>query len=211
MEIELGGTRVLLLPQKAILLTEERILVMGDLHLGKAMHFRKAGIFVPQTSAAKDYKVLQALMITHAPVEVYFLGDLFHSAHNSEWLQFESFIRSYPGIKFTLIRGNHDILPEASYRALNIAVVPCQFVRGSLIFSHEPLPAVEAGKINIAGHIHPGCVLRGLGKQRLTLPCFFFKERLFLLPAFGQLTGLHLLEKNNAAVFAVLPERVVVV
>lgn len=194
-----------------MLLAEERILVMGDLHLGKAMHFRKAGIFVPPRSAVKDYEVLQALMTTHAPEQVYFLGDLFHSAHNSEWLQFESFIRAYPGIKFTLIRGNHDVLPEASYKALNIHVVPGQLIRDNLIFSHEPLSSVEEGKINIAGHIHPGCVLRGLGKQRLTLPCFFFKEGLFLLPAFGQLTGLHLLEKNNAAVFAVLPERVVVV
>lgn len=210
MEIELAGTTLRLLPQKALFLPEQSILVLGDLHLGKAMHFRKSGIMIPGVSAIKDYLVLHNLIGQLNPGEVYFLGDLFHSLHNSEWLQFEQFIGSYPEIKFTLIRGNHDVLDLVHYRQLDIRVIPRTYVLLNLIFSHEPLPEIPDGFVNIAGHIHPGCIIRGLGRQSIKLPCFYRKGQTFLLPAFGQLTGLHILAQGaDTTVYAVLPERVV--
>ena len=212
MQIELAGTTLQLLPQKALFLPEQSILVLGDLHLGKATHFRKAGIMIPGTSAAKDYLVLHSLIRQFSPREVYFLGDLFHSLHNSEWLQFEQFITSYPAIDFTLIRGNHDVLEEAHYRQLDIRVIPRTYTVHNLIFSHEPLSEVPDGLINVSGHIHPGCIIRGLGRQSIKLPCFYRKGQTFLLPAFGQLTGLHILSQGpDTTVYAVLPERVVLV
>ncbi len=136
---------------------------------------------------------MHALISQHRPREVYFLGDLFHSLHNSEWQQFEQFIRTYPGIAFTLIRGNHDVLDIARYQELQIRIIPQALRLNQLIFSHEPLTALPEGMINIAGHIHPGCLVRGLGRQSMRLPCFYLKGQTFLLPAFGQLTGLHIL------------------
>ena len=212
MQINLAGTTVQLLPQKALFLPEHDMLVLGDLHLGKAMHFRKAGIFMPQASAARDYQVLHNLIQHYQPEAVYFLGDLFPSLHNSEWLQFEKLVTAYPDIHFTLIRGNHDLLDEAYYERLQITIIPHVFQLGNLIFSHKPLAEVPEGLINIAGHIHPGCMVRGLGRQSIKLPCFYLKEQTFLLPAFGLLTGLHILEQSAATtIFAILPERVVVV
>lgn len=208
MQIELAGTQIILLPQKAIFLPAESIMVLGDLHLGKAMHFRKAGIFMPAESAAKDYVTLHELMRQYSPQYVYFLGDLFHSDYNTEWKQFSNFIESYPGIVFSLIKGNHDILDMAHYRQSNIAVIK-ELHLNQLVFSHDPLNTVAPEKINIAGHIHPGCLLRGLGRQHLRLPCFYFKGALFLLPAFGHLTGLQILNTKEATVFAVLPDEVV--
>ncbi len=56
MRIDLAGTSLQLLPQKALFLPEESILVLGDLHLGKAMHFRKAGIIIPRPAPGKIMK-----------------------------------------------------------------------------------------------------------------------------------------------------------
>ena len=209
MKIELAGTTVHLLPQKALLLPDTTTLVLGDLHLGKAMHFRKAGISFPQVSALRDYQVLHQLMEAHKPTNVLFLGDLFHSIHNSEWLQFEAFILDYPDTRFTLIKGNHDILKKEVYGRLPLEIVPHQLILENLIFSHEPLNDVAPGKINVAGHIHPGCMLRGLGKQYLGLPCFYCKDNVFLLPAFGHLTGLQIMAHTKGAeIFAILPDKV---
>ena len=212
MEITFAGTTIHLLPQKALFLPEHSLLVLGDLHLGKAMHFRKAGIFMPAASAADDYGVLQHLMQQYQPRQVFFLGDLFHSLHNSEWLRFAAWIATYPDTRFTLIRGNHDILDDSEYGQIGLRVVEGALRLGDLIFAHEPMAEVPEGTINIAGHIHPGCVLRGRGRQSLTLPCFYQSGPTFLLPAFGKLTGLHVLSRYQATrVFAVLPERVVAV
>jgi DNA ligase-associated metallophosphoesterase len=209
MQIALAGTDIILLPQKAMFLPGHSILIIADLHLGKAQHFRKSGIFMPAGSAAKDYITLNNLIEQHTPKQVWFLGDLFHSVHNTEWLQFEAFIHTRPDIDFTLIKGNHDIIQEEYYDKLGIAVVPDVLPLDQLLFSHEPMPHVEEGKINIAGHIHPGCVVQGKGRQAYRLPCFHLSGQNFLLPAFGYLTGLSIMESRNATVFAVLPEQVV--
>ena len=211
MQIALAGTNILLLPQKAMFLPEHSILIIADLHLGKAQHFRKSGIMMPAGSAAKDYITLNSLIEQYTPQQVWFLGDLFHSIHNLEWLQFEAFIHAWPGIDFTLIKGNHDIIQEEYYDKLGIAIVPHVLPLDQLLFSHEPMSEVAEGKINIAGHIHPGCVIHGKGRQSYRLPCFHLSGQNFLLPAFGYLTGLSIMENKNAAVFAVLPEQVVLV
>lgn len=208
MEINLAGTILQLLPQKAVFLPEQELLVLGDLHLGKAMHFRKAGIYMPAASAAADYVVLHGLLQAWKPRSVCFLGDLFHSLHNSEWLQFEQLLSVYPGINFTLVRGNHDVLDDSLYERVQVRVADALRL-DHLLFTHEPMEDVPLGLINIAGHIHPGCVLRGLGRQKLSLPCFYLKGPTFLLPAFGQLTGLRILPQQDATVFAVLPDKVV--
>jgi len=208
MQIELAGTRIELLPQRAIFLPETGIIVLGDLHLGKAMHFRKAGIFMPQVSAYKDYETLHALLLQYRPKQVYFLGDLFHSQHNSEWNRLAAFIQDHPDTVFTLIKGNHDILKKELYQQSAIRIIEKAIRIENLLFSHEPLQDIPEGMVNIAGHIHPGCVIRIQGRQQYRLPCFYLKGNLFLLPAFGHITGLQILDPQDAAVFAVLPDRV---
>jgi metallophosphoesterase superfamily enzyme len=39
------------------------------------------------------------------------------------------------------------------------------------------------------GHIHPAVKLRGKGRQRLKLPCFFFAKDYGVMPSFGDFTG----------------------
>ena len=57
-----------------------------------------------------------------------------------------------------------------------------------------------------SGHLHPGIRIRGMGKQSLQFPCFYFGGQYAILPAFGRFTGtvsIDPLPESN--VFAILP------
>ena len=41
----------------------------------------------------------------------------------------------------------------------------------------------------LAGHLHPAVTLHGRGGDSVRLPCFWIRERLVVLPAFGDFTG----------------------
>jgi metallophosphoesterase superfamily enzyme len=47
LEVEVQGELLSLLPEKAIYWKSRKALLIADLHLGKAGHFRKHGIAVP--------------------------------------------------------------------------------------------------------------------------------------------------------------------
>lgn len=185
-EYEFRNQRLQLLPEKAIYFPEHETLWIADLHFGKVGHFRKSGIAVPQKAGQQNLLRLQNLLERYAPQEVIFLGDLFHSEINAEWSVLEGLLSNFPGMGFRLIKGNHDILPKASYRKMQIHNETLLW--NDFVLSHEPLARSE--HYNFCGHIHPGVKMRGLGRQSLKLPCFYFGERQAILPAFGEFTGL---------------------
>jgi DNA ligase-associated metallophosphoesterase len=208
MKIDLNGQLFLLLPEKAMLHIKEELLLLADLHLGKTHHFRKEGIPLSSDALHSDYEQLRALLDIHRPRKVYFLGDLFHSDYNEEWNAFETLIRSFPSVSFTLIKGNHDRIPKAKFELLNIHLIPHSLTENNICYSHKPEFA-SPGILNIAGHIHPGIKLYGPAKQSMVVPCFLHSGNTFVLPAFGKLTGLYLVErKENEVIYAIFPGKV---
>ena len=178
---------LVLLPQKAVYWQNEDALLLADLHLGKAAHFRKNGIPVPAGVHLKDIQKLSGLIDRYTPSRLIIMGDLFHSDLNNEWQLFSDFMQQYSGLKCLLIKGNHDVLDVSLYHALGMEVYE-KLEAGPFMLSHEPLgqQLYKKNLVNISGHIHPGIYLRAIGK---TLPCFFFSDRECLLPAFGAFTG----------------------
>ena len=166
------------------------MLIIADAHFGKVMHFRKAGIPIPTKIILDDFKRLENLIKTWKPKRVLFLGDLFHSALNSEWHLLETFIEKYAALSFELILGNHDVYAESAFLKL-MKVYPEKLDLFPFCLSHIPLELVDipAGFYNLSGHIHPAVRMVGNGKQRLQFPCFFFGKQQGLLPAFGGFTG----------------------
>lgn len=62
----------------------------------------------------------------------------------------------------------------------------------------------------ISGHLHPGVVVRGVGKQAMQLPCFCFSENFLLLPAYSKFTGLFTIKPSKQdAVFLIVGDKVV--
>ncbi|MEM1319611.1 MAG: ligase-associated DNA damage response endonuclease PdeM [Bacteroidota bacterium] len=199
------GEELLLFPSKALYWPRHRMLMLADVHLGKVTHFRRAGIAVPTALQFTDLQRLDALIDLCQPEQVAFLGDLFHSYHNAEWPAFGEFLRNYPEIQFTLVRGNHDILEEEHYRELPLALRD-QWTLPPFLLTHEPLTAIPSQQYNLCGHLHPGVILGGPAKQRLRLPCFYFGPQQGILPAFGRFTGLAILQPKAGERYFVITE-----
>ncbi|NNC60838.1 MAG: ligase-associated DNA damage response endonuclease PdeM [Eudoraea sp.] len=171
----------------------EEVLLISDVHLGKVSHFRKYGAAVPQQAIHQNFEMLQQTLLHFHPKTICFLGDLFHSSLNREWLLFEQWVKK-AGVKMILIAGNHDIISPLKYEALGIDLRK-ELVWGPFLLTHYP--EEREGLFNLSGHIHPAVKLKGHGRQSLRLPCFFRSRHQLILPAFGTFTGSHILTKNK--------------
>lgn len=148
---------------------------------------------MPSQSHLRDIDRLHFLVDQWRPETVLILGDLFHSEYNREWLWFKSLLMHYPDVQFILVEGNHDILPRGSYVIPNLLKIGLLEER-HFLFSHHPTD--HPGRLNVCGHIHPGLRLTGTARQSVSLPCFYLSETQLIMPAFGDLTGLKLLERE---------------
>lgn len=195
--------------QRSIFWEEEKALIVSDLHFGKTGHFRKHGIAVPQNVYKEDLQRLVDLLHYFTPRKLLVAGDFFHSHANTEVDWFRKWRRDFSGLDITLVKGNHDILQDQWYAGTGIDVVEGQLQIGSFIFTHDRCEPGSGG-FTFCGHIHPGVVINGLGKQSLRLPCFYFAQTHCILPAFSRFTGCVALDTSGAdAVFAIADKQLV--
>lgn len=187
MKTTICGIDFYLHPSGALYWPDLNMLLIADVHLGKVSHFRKAGMAVPEASVLGNFKKLDMAVNFFEPEVICFLGDLFHSELNREWLLFSAWARSQSA-KIILVSGNHDIIDRALYMTLSIDVVPA-LVIGGLLLTHHPY--IYDHNFNICGHVHPCVTIRGPGRQRVRLPCFFHSGTQLILPAFGTFTGMY--------------------
>lgn len=60
-----------------------------------------------------------------------------------------------------------------------------------------------------SGHIHPGISIRGIAKQSLHFPCFYFTDNYCVLPAFSRFTGTHSIDPQKGEnVFAIVENQI---
>lgn len=209
-EVHVAEQHLWLHPCRAAYWVEERALLLADLHLGKATHFQRSGISVPVDVSYENWDRLIAVLLDFRPDRVLILGDLFHSEYNADWEDFSALTHQFSEVSFELIKGNHDILSEQAYQAAQLTLHEEPLEIGGWLLSHHPMEDVPEGQYNLAGHIHPGVVLSGSGRQRMRLPCFWFGERQGLLPAFGAFTGTSNVQpKAGDQVFVLAQEQVV--
>lgn len=208
--VEIAQQQLELHPLRGAYWIEQQVLLLSDLHLGKAAHFRRAGIPTPKGIEDSNFDRLISLLLTYHPKRVLLLGDLFHSDYNTAWEDFADLVRQFKTVSFELVPGNHDILDEQRYLQADLTIHPLSYREGSFLFTHHPVEEPSNEVYNLAGHIHPGVSLRGRGRQSLRLPCFYFGAEQGILPAFGAFTGLANVPIGEAdRVFGITPERVV--
>ncbi|MCS7017888.1 MAG: ligase-associated DNA damage response endonuclease PdeM [Cytophagales bacterium] len=201
------GQNFCLLPEKALFWQEENMLILADIHLGKAGHFRKAGFAVPRHVHLQDLTTLESVINSWYPTKILIIGDLFHSQWNQEWLLFSEWLQPFStSIQWLLVRGNHDILPASIYQQSVFQIFPDCWLQPPFLFTHEPARSVAQGWYNICGHLHPSVRLNGRGRQQLILPCFCFGSQRAILPAFGKFTGTATIQTQAGdAVFVITP------
>ena len=215
----LAGERVYLHPHAALYWEAANTLVVADLHLGKATHFRRHGYAVPQYVQDETLDKLTGLLLEFRPQRLLILGDLFHSDYNEEWEDFADLVLGFREVRFELVLGNHDRLTMHQYEKYGIAVQQEPFVESPFAFSHHPLTqeqlcaalgdAAATSLYNLAGHVHPAARLVGRSDS-LRLPCFHFGRTAGLLPALGAFTGHYTVTpKGGDQVFVLAGERVI--
>lgn len=211
MTINCKGESLVLSKNRAIYWEAQKMLVISDLHIGKAAHFRKAGIQVPATVNSADLDQLSVLIAAYHPEVLLVTGDMFHYQMNSEVAIFSLWRAAYPSLRIILVKGNHDQLKATDYISLAIEVYAKEFLCAPFRFVHDQPDSADE-YYNISGHIHPGITIYGKARQQLRLPCFYFGKTCAILPAFSVFTGL---SKINAAegdqFYAITPEKVVLV
>lgn len=208
--IEVAGRALMLLPQKAALLTDSRTLLVADAHVGKATSFRALGVPVPRGTTSETLAGLSALIDRHAVQRVVFLGDFLHSpkAHAAATLAAVARWReAHTALPLVLVRGNHDDRAGDPPAELGFAIVDEPLRDGALALCHHPVPVDDA--YVIAGHLHPCVSVHGRAHERLRLPCFHVGPHVAVLPAFGSFTGMHPVRRSEGdRLFAVADDAV---
>ncbi|KEF40783.1 MAG: serine/threonine protein phosphatase [Cyanobium sp. CACIAM 14] len=193
-EFHWRGHRLELLGERAVWDPQQGLLLVADLHLGKAESFQSHGIPLPSDGDAATLNALLALAHGYRPAQVVVLGDLVHSrlGLTQELRQKLTALPELLGCPLRLIGGNH----ERGCWLEGLVQEPSTAL-GPLWLSHAPEPA--AGRLNVCGHRHP-VALVGRGADRLRLPCFAYDETVdqLVLPAFGLLTGGHPCREGEA-------------
>lgn len=210
-EYSIDDQSFVLSPQRALYWQQEKTLVVADVHLGKTGHFRKAGIAVPAKVYKADLHRLFSLILFFKAEKLLVVGDLSHSSSNLELDLFQKWRNDMSALNIELVKGNHDILKSSWYADANINCTGPKHQVGNFLFVHdvadcpEPVPQYIFG-----GHIHPGVKVRGMGRQSLTFPCFYFTDTYSVLPAFGGFTGVHVIEPAASDnVFAIIEDDIV--
>jgi len=188
--IELAGSTLWLLAEKAVYWPEQQALLIADIHFGKAAAYRRLGAPVPHGTTDANLRQLDDLLARYTCRQLIFLGDFLHAPESralSTLVRLAEWRAQHVQLEITLVRGNHDRRAGDPPRELDINVLSEPLLLGPYALQHEPDP--HPTHHVLAGHVHPAFQLHGRGRQRLRLPCFCIGARLSLLPAFGNFTG----------------------
>lgn len=190
LQIDAGGERLTLLPEKAVWWARTATLLVADVHIGKAASFRAQGVPVPRGTTSATLARLDGLLRRFPVGRIVFLGDLLHSRRGrvpATMAAVACWRAAHGDLELVLVRGNHDARAGDPPEALGIRTVPEPWNEGTLTLRHAPEP--HASGYVLAGHVHPAVVLRGRGRERVRLPCYWFGGAVAVLPAFGAFTG----------------------
>ena len=207
---KIRNNNFLLNSSRCIFWQEQKMLILSDLHLGKAGHFRKNGIAIPQTIFKADMHKLISVIQFNKPESVVIVGDLFHSSENKEHDFFLKWRNDFPNLQIHLVKGNHDILKDKAYQKANLTIHEHSLSIKGFSFTHDINHCDTATDYCFSGHIHPGISISGAARQSLKVPCFYFTTNHAVLPAFGNFTGIFPVKPSvGDTVFAIADNTVI--
>jgi putative SbcD/Mre11-related phosphoesterase len=159
---------------------KERVVVVGDLHIGWEVALAQQGIHVP-SQTAKMLERLSKIILDRKPSKLIMLGDVKHSVSGvelEEWRDvpefFEKLLKLVPSIQ--VITGNHDGNLEPLTPSQVELVGPSGIAlwnRFGLLHGHAwPSPQILGCETLILGHAHPAVTLRDALGYRLTKPAW---------------------------------------
>ena len=193
-DVQWGGEAWVALGERALWWPRRRTLCIADLHLGKAAAFRDAGVPVPESTTGADLVRLTALLERWGPELLVIIGDMLHAKAGMSPAILTSFGKwrsAHRELDVLLVRGNHDEGAGDPPREWGIRVHDGPFgdeADGAVRFCHDPAEALDASEPTLCGHLHPAVLLSGASRD-MRAACFWLRERIGVLPAFGSFTG----------------------
>lgn len=184
--IDIAGATLEARASGALHWPDERVLVVGDLHLGRSERLARSGApLLPPYETADTLDRLEAEVAALRPRTVVCLGDSFDDLAAANGVASEvgdRIVRLAAGRRWIWVTGNHDPGPVdmAGEGAASVRI-------GPLVLRHIA-GAVGPGEGEVSAHFHPKArlCLRGV---RISRRCFLAGPDRVILPAFGTYTG----------------------
>lgn len=182
----------------SIFLKKERILVIGDLHLGFEESLTKRGILIPKFQLKETLTRLKSILKDLDVNEVVITGDLKHEfgkvlvTENNEILKFLDFLLEK--YKVIIIKGNHDATLNYISQKRNIELREYYKINDFFICHGDKLINnldFFNSKTIIIGHEHPAVSISNNHRSEI-FKCFlvgtYNNKELIVLPSFNLLT-----------------------
>jgi len=199
-----------LLAEKAVFWEEKKILIVADIHIGKATVFRKQGIAIPEGNMQQDLIHLKELIQTTGAEKCIVAGDLIHAKSglsDSVKLLFSKWLHEVK-CEIHLVLGNHDYsLAKTLPKEWTLYLHTESLLIEPFYFSHFPMHHHQW--FVWSGHLHPKIEIKNR-HDRLVLRCFQIFSDLGILPAFGSFVGGAFVKKcESCQIFAIVNANVI--
>ncbi|MCL4365274.1 MAG: metallophosphoesterase [Candidatus Marsarchaeota archaeon] len=155
----------------ALMIEKERLIVVGDLHIGVEEKFADSGISFPNAAAAMG-RELRSIVEKNNASGVAILGDIKHRITNltrEDMNSFSSFFHAMDGIGIKVARGNHDAYIEDLLRRIGFdASVSKEILTSDSALMHgNAMPSEEAVLKDyiICGHGHIAAQVNGVDRK----------------------------------------------
>lgn len=207
--------------KKCLWIPKQKILVVGDLHLGYSHFLNKSGILIPQNQKEEILKELKEIFEKiqsrrNKIKRIIFLGDIKHSFgfESEEKFSFKELFdflkKNFNEKDIILIKGNHDTIDYTFKEKLKKFYIDGEFafIHGDKFFQEILDKNV---KTIIMGHIHPSIILsdkQNIKKEKYK--CFlvgnYKNKEVIILPSFLSNTeGIEI--QNIKDNFSVIPKK----
>ncbi|MBL9183901.1 MAG: ligase-associated DNA damage response endonuclease PdeM [Verrucomicrobiaceae bacterium] len=189
-----GSNDLQLLPEGAAFDARRGLLFVSDLHLGKTAVFRDAGLALPEGPDDRILTRLTELTAKTSAKSLVVLGDVFHAKSPGTQQVVEKLAQHRGDVKWLIVPGNHDKrvpwadwLPDAEILDEGDLVGPWRV---------RHFPPEDTVEPTLCGHLHPGIALGAARVRKTKLPCFWQRREALVLPAFGDFTGLKMIQRE---------------
>lgn len=176
---------------RCIVFDEERVLVIGDLHLGYEKALEDEGMYLPRLNTGSIRESLNRIIDKYEPRVVVLLGDIKHDFRRAKYEgqeEVRSVIRLiHDAAEVIIVKGNHDNYVQNIVADMGILVVDHVDIGGfRLEHGH-----VDSGvRPVIIGHEHPSVRISGALSGGMKVQCFMHarEEGILVIPPFSFLS-----------------------
>ena len=173
----------------ALFLSNERALVISDLHLGFEGALAEQGVSIPRFQRRVILERLGKMLDRGKAEKVIIAGDFKHEFSKNlvdEWVEVKQVLRFLKDrVTPVLVRGNHDNYLATILGDLNLPLHARADVGGyTIVHGHEEVSTLHP---IVMGHEHPAVKLKDELGAVVSVPAFLVTDRLIVLPAFSPL------------------------